>query len=1208
MDMSKRFEAVAAAKDVLRRFKADHPTWKNDFLPIEQVISWLDCEIATFHPDDYPRGTYGFVEPGERLIWLCRDLPIALRRFTLAHELGHVVLQHSDDSANNLTLPTALTAGQLSDTDPCLREDVSAELDGLLVQQTAEDLLGPGFAYDPRSERELAANLFAAELLMPLERVRELYVKKHGSPDSLARQCGVSHAAMLNRLTGLLGRQAASPPPELATNDGQEKTDLHAPAEQVEASTRKAYDEFQQAAIETPTPALVVAGPGSGKTSTLIGRVEYLLEHQQVRSEQILALTFSRKAAQEMEERLRKTLPVRLPLPTISTFHAFCAELLRVHGQLVGLRPDFALVDEAEGYFLLQSLAKDLPLQHYQNLQRPTEPFQSFLQAISRAKDELITPEQYATLARQMYEQATSDEAREAAEKALEVAEIYALYQHGLEQLGDSDFGGLLMLAVQLLTEHSEVRAEMEQRYQHILVDEFQDINRASGVLLRLLAGEQRRVWVVGDANQAIYGFRGASPANISRFQEDYPDAVLLPLSRNYRSRPDIVSLADTFRGALLEPETQGSTVQSARASEHEPYIVLAQAPDEANELDGLVADIQQKLADGYNRRDIVVLCRTRAMTRKVVQALSAVDLAVSTRGGILEQEHIKDVLALLLLLAEASGMGMLRVTHSPEHLLSQADRETLLLEAWAQQTTILHLILQDTTPPQISAEGQQILTRLAIILTTLFHTNGHVWELLAAYLLVETSLVRDLLADPQSSQDSMVCEDYARLLQYARDYDRRQQAAQQRLEELAKEREEQPPSPPAIDEQVRDFLDYLQVLLSLRQESEGRQTASDEQIDDELRVMTVHASKGLEFPIVYLPGLTQRRFPLQRRANPTPLPAGMLSPESESEHAHESGEACLFYVGATRARDRLILSYSERAGKQKAKRSGYIDTLIVGLPNERVQRVIWHNQASAQTADTAQTAAQGWSTQPSQAFLQARQPRPLKASQIEEYQTCPRRYAYSTIYGFQRSEGAFLQFWQATSEMLKALVEQPAIANHEEAAMLFHRHWHEHGGNELPFAHLYQRHGQEIAARVWQSLQEKPTSNWQLRRELAVHIAGRTVQVSVDRIELPAQSEQPTTFVRNRFNHSKSKPTAGTRELLYLHAQRQHLARQPSALESHNLTTGARHEIKLTARKEESLFNELEQAIEGIEHQDFTPHPDARVCPACPFFLICPI
>src|SRR5258707_6155315 len=375
-------------------------------------------------------------------------------------------------------------------------------------------------------------------------------------------------------------------------------------------------------------------------------------------------LTFSRKAAGEMQERLQTILDAESIPPTISTFHAFCAELLRTHGNRGGLRGDFTFVDDVEGYFLLRRLAAELPLRHYQNLAAPTIYFPAILGAISRARDELVMPQEYKSLALRMLEQARSDEDVQSAEKALEIAEIYTLYQQRLQRQGDTDFGGLIMLAVQLLNEHSDVRNELQQKYQHILVDEFQDINRASGVLLRLLAGEQRNVWVVGDANQAIYGFRGASPANIANFKDDYPDAVILPLSRNYRSRPDIVSLAHAFRRERLEPGTgagEPGSVQTARSNLSEVYVTLAVAANEASELNGLVDDIRRKQAQGYSFRDIVVLCRTRAQARKITLALARADLPVSERGGMLEQEHIKNLLSIIMLLADNSGMGILR-------------------------------------------------------------------------------------------------------------------------------------------------------------------------------------------------------------------------------------------------------------------------------------------------------------------------------------------------------------------------------------------------------------------------------------------------------------------------------------------------------------------------------------------------------------------
>ena len=1295
MDDRIRATAVAAAHNLLVRYKAGHLDWTDDRTPLDDLVSWLGLHIETFHPDDYPQGTYGFLEPGENLIWLCRTLSASLRRFTLAHELGHAILH----------MP------ELRREDPCQRPDVQEEVTDQGSQELLQEALGIGQSYDPRSERELAANIFAAELLMPLERVQALYLNEHVPPGSLSSIFDVSNAAMLNRLVGLAttGRPQGSPSPS--------------PGNATKTIAKKNYDEFQQAAIEAPTPALIVAGPGSGKTSTLIGRTEYLINELQVPPEHILALTFSRKAAQEMLERFeshpgneaRLTARVNPTIhasastygqpgskevleqvlyqedqhlaPMVSTFHAFCAEMLRAHGERVGLRPDFALIDDTEGYFLLRQLAGAMQLYHYRNLKSPAYYFPDILKAISRAKDELVSPEQYRQLAQSMLETASDEEAILSAKKALEVASIYTLYEEALLRRGDTDFGGLIMLAVQLLQDCPEVLEQQQQRFQHILVDEFQDINRASGVLLRLLAGDKRNVWVVGDANQAIYRFRGASPANIANFQQDFPKAVVLPLSRNYRSRPDIVHLAESFRWQQLELSfstdtepgisaseasprfarpsiNRGSTysppnrnVHTARLTHPEAYVTLAQAEDNANEFAGLIADIRYKHAQGYSYKDMAILCRTRAWAGKITRALAQAGLPVHEKRGILAQQHIKDLLSILLLIADENGMGILRAARQREHPLSQSDIEGLLLAAHDQHCSAGRLIADGVAPHTMSFAGRRSLSQLATILQSLCLYASNVWSLLSQYLFIETSIMRDLLritastyddlALPENdhshnSQETALLADYLAFLQLARRYDQQQETLRRRLEEEATERGEQAEhvqdtsalySKPSINrgaseatEQVKGFLDYIHVLLRLGQDGgDSRQqgvTETGAEEPDIIRAMTVHASKGLEFPVVYLPGLIQRNFPLQARANPVPAPAGMLPAESEGKAAHESGEACLFYVGVTRARDQLVLSYSERNGKQKARPTAYLDALLAGLPPERITHLHWQGMIEEtydideQEDDLPVIASP--SSQPSQNFLDAVKPSTLKATHIEAYQRCPRQYLYSTIYGFRNEEDAYQLFWQATQKTLEALQQQLAASNDptnnlptvEEAQRLYTKHWQELGGPALPFAAIYEQHGHEVTALIRDKLLASGDTNWKLRHELTVEAAGKTIHMTVDRVEAaPAgnQTDTPARFVRARFAKRKEKPSAGTRELLYAQAYRQHHGGQNLELHFHNLSTGEIFPITLTAKKEQSLFNDLEQSIRGLERNEFPAKPDAFICPTCPFFLICP-
>ena len=1233
-------EASGAAQQLLRRFRAAYPDWTDDCTPLDVLVEWYGLQVETFFPGDYPAGTFGFLEDNEDLIWLNRSLTDTLRRFTLAHELGHAVLHRG--SPHSPHVPQQQGAAALLPDSSCSEPDVQEEIAGFFEREQLQEMLGIGVTYDPRSERELMANIFAAELLMPLERVRILYLDEHVAPAALAGLFGVSQAAMLNRLVGLVMEPPVDSSSAADTSAGVR---FSAPSP-LPPPAKKRYDQYQQAAIEAPTPALIVAGPGSGKTSTLIGRVDYLVHTLGVEPGHLLALTFSRKAAGEMEERLEPlfteegSVGIGQQRPTVSTFHAFCAELLRTCGGMVGLRTDFSLIDEAEGYFLLRRLANELPLQHYRNLASPAFYFPDILKAISRARDELVGPERYYELAHTMLREAQmtgDEEERVRAEKSLEVAHIYALYEEALRQRQDTDFGGLIMLAVRLLREYPEVLQEQQQHYQHILVDEFQDINRASGILLRLLAGEERRIWVVGDANQAIYGFRGASPANITNFEQDYPGAVVLPLSRNYRSRPDIVQLAESFRYLQLELGTEvveqtGMATEPVRLTQDGTYVTLAVAPDAAAELAGVIEDIRLRHEQGYAYRDIVLLCRTRSLARKITSALVEANLPVIESGGMLEQEHIKDLLSIVLLLAQSDGMGILRAARQREHALSQDDIEALLLAARTQKVSPGWLIYSGEAPTTMSMQGRFALMRLSTLLQSLSNRATSMWSLLAHYLFLETTLMRDLyraieIGDvPHKGR----LNDYLGILQLARRYD--QQQAMLREQEQQKGEAtvdgEQPVTPVAgtssvpIQEQAKGFLDYLRVMLTLRQDGGNRQGAEgdSEGSPDVIRVMTVHASKGLEFPVVYLPNLLQQRFPLQSRSNPVPAPKDMLAVESEGNAAYESGEACLFYVGVTRARDHLILSYSERYGKRKGKRSLFLDPLIAGLSDERITRTRWQYEGTLLTSagdedDIVPLA------QPGERFIVEMQPQPIRSSAIETYQQCPRKYLYSSIYGFHGEEVAYLLFWQSTQKTMEAIQQQvkeslqqgkvmtETLPTLEEMRDIYTREWREHNGHTLPFAPLYEQHGHEVVALLRKKMLAGGDANWELRRSFTVEVAGVPIQVAVDRVEDAPQGEtgKPAKFIRTRFGKSKEKPTAGTRELLYAHAQRAQYGVQSIELHCHNLSTGEMFPITLTTKKEQSLYDALEKSVQELASHHYPAKPDAYVCPSCPFFLICP-
>ena len=432
-----------------------------------------------------------------------------------------------------------------------------------------------------------------------------------------------------------------------------------------------------------------------------------------------------------------------------------------------------------------------------------------------------------------------------------------------------------------------------------------------------------------------------------------------------------------------------------------------------------------------------------------------------------------------------------------------------------------------------------------------------------------------------------------------------------------------------SIQEQAKGFLEYIQVLVSLGQDSGGnRQHENSDALEEQpdiIRVMTVHGSKGLEFPIVYLSGLIQRNFPMQRHSNPVPAPAGMLSDGGDAKTAHEIGEACLFYVGVTRARDHLVLSYSKYNGKQRAKASQYLETLLAGLPAERVTRLQWQALATAANEEDEEEATVVMPfSQPSAGFIGKVKPDKLLASDLETYQRCPRRYLYGTIYGFRGEQGAYLLFWQAMQKTLESLQErrsgpeahgsgeegaaQPVQwPTREEARDIYSQHWQALGGQQQPFAAMYEQHGYEVTELLHAKLAESGNARWELRPSYTVEAAGRTIHVQIDRVEASPQGDQPISFVRTHVGKRQETPTVGTRELLYAHVSRQQATSQKIELFFHNLSTGETLPLKITPKKEHNLLEELEQAIQGLEHDEYPAIFDARTCPGCPFYVICP-
>jgi len=647
-------------------------------------------------------------------------------------------------------------------------------------------------------------------------------------------------------------------------------------------------------------PLLIVAGAGTGKTHVVTSRIAWLIAEKRARPDEILALTFTEKAAAEMEARVDVLVPYGYTDATIATFHAFGDRLVRGFGIELGFTTRPRVCSEAEVRVFLRERLFELGLDRYAPLGQPDRNLAALVRCFSRARDEDVSPEDYLAFAQRLAAEARDEAQKDEAASELEKAQAYARYRDLLLAHDRLDFGDQVSLALRILRERPHVLRQMHDQYRFILVDEFQDTNHAQFELIRLLAGPRQNLTVVGDDDQSIYRFRGAKMANLLAFLDAFPSADTVVLTTNYRSRQNLLDASyrliqqnnpDRLEAKLQERGGRRFEKRLQSAFEGEGLIEHHEFHTASDEADFVVGTIGTAIQAGRRPREFAILARTHRHLIPILNALESAGIPFqqSAQSRLYSRDEVRLCLAVLRAVADPDdSTATYQLLASP--LLAADETDLARLNSAAQRKNqslreVLERLEREPLFHEIHDATRSACARYLKLTRQLAHmaVRRPTTDVLYAFVH-ESGYLAQLTAEDTPEAEERI-RNVAKFFKIAK-----------RISESLEEN------------RAHSFVRYLDLLI----EAGDDPAAAEVDVElDAVQVITAHNAKGLEFPVVFMTNLAEGRFPTRERGDDLPFPAALVKEPSTVHNAHTEEERRLFYVGMTRAREELYLTWA---------------------------------------------------------------------------------------------------------------------------------------------------------------------------------------------------------------------------------------------------------------------------------------------------------
>ena len=951
-------------------------------------------------------------------------------------------------------------------------------------------------------------------------------------------------------------------------------------------------DQQKQAVTHKSGPLLIIAGAGTGKTSVITRRIAYLISEKIAKPSEILALTFTEKAASEMEERVDQLVPYGYTDMWISTFHAFGDRLLRDYAIDLGLPASFKILSSTEQAIFMRQNIYAFDLKYYRPIANPISHISAMLSHFSRLKDELISPNDYINWATnhklQIANRKHESEDLIEAEKALELANAYLRYNELMIQAGNLDYGDQLFLTYKLLSENKKVLKDCQDRFKYILVDEFQDTNYAQNEMVKLLASKDENITVVGDDDQSIYRFRGASISNILDFTDSYKNVTKVVLNNNYRSTQEILDssykLIQNNNPDRLEIKAKVNKKLTAMSHGLEPELLYCDTLScEADTAVKKIVELKSK--EGYKYNDFAFLVRANNQAEPFIQSLNmeGIPYMFSGASGLFSQSEIKMLVAFLKCLVYTDdNLSFYQLATSELYGISHDSIAGFYTLAKRGNRYLKSLIKSYLNKPLELDFGDDERDKFELIVSDIEEfskkKNEPVGEVLYEYL-TNKKYLKKLGGDPTVENELKIhniAKFFDRIAQFNHSSDERG---------------------------VLKFLENLELILEVGDEV----ISSDIDPDiDAVNILTVHASKGLEWPVVFVINCVADRFPSRNKRDPLPIPDDLIRERLPEGDFHLEEERRLFYVAATRAKKYLYLTAGEDYGGKRTKKLSLFALELLNQPDpeklkkklsalEKIERFKKLDLIPAKLPNKF-TAA----------ILK------LSRQQIDDYYSCPKKFYYAHVIKIPLLESHYLMYGTAIHAALDHYFSRKIAGENPTLTQLLEDY--EQAFRNVGFITRDQeelRKNQGILTLTKFFDEDQKDKSIPTEVEKIFEFCEKNIKVNgrYDLVYGEGESSEIRDFKTSDVKEQKDADRRikdSTQMMVYALAWFEKYGTIPKTT-LYFIESGLKGEIVFSEKDLNKTKEMIFEVAEGIRKNDMSAKPDYNSCKMCPYKDICP-